>query len=108
VSRVRRKVSAAARPTSRRKEPLRWAKRSLIARRRTPGRSGAPSAGEAAAAAAAGEGGGVSRSLAGGEAARARSSTSIFGPAARDSRGRGGLVGEGGCSVAEHDRDVLL
>ena len=61
MSLVRRKVSAAARLTSRRKEPLRCENRPHAGRRRTPasGRSGASSAGGDAAEAD-GDGGGVS------------------------------------------------
>ncbi|XP_062233900.1 uncharacterized protein LOC133931091 [Phragmites australis] len=81
VSRVRRKVSAATRPTSRRKEPLRCANRPHPGRRRTPpsGRNGASSATDASAAA--GEGGGVSSALPDWEAVQAASSTCIAGDA---------------------------
>lgn len=92
MSRVRRKVSEAAWPTSRRKERLRAANRSLTARRRTtpsPGRRGASSAGDAAVAEAAGEGGGVSFALAWEEEARAGSSTSIAAGGARFPRSWG-------------------
>lgn len=83
MSLVRRKVSAAARLTSRRKEVLRCANRPHPGRRRTPpsGRSGASSAADGAAAAA-GDGGGVSSALTVWEV---RAASSVFIAATRDS-----------------------